>query len=152
LRRLLRDFPSVAVCLITDNGFSNTPSSTLQARHRVFKSTPLSLGRTGNLPPAGMAYTLLHPEVWDGSANIAARHLPIHRTGLEARSPASSCLISSFVIVAMCKPRNSDCAQKSLRVQPLQSARRNTNESYGTLTSPGFTYLAAERNHNFFSG
>jgi hypothetical protein len=77
----------------------------------------------------GVAYPLLNLQLWDGSANIAARHLPIHRIGLEAKSPASPCLISSFALVATCKPKNSDCAQKRLRAPPLQSASHDTNES-----------------------
>jgi hypothetical protein len=56
-----------------------------------------------------MASSLLKFLVWDGSANIAARHSSIQPIGSKVKSPAWSCLTSSFADIALWKLVTSDC-------------------------------------------
>ena len=63
-------------------------------------------------PLIEMASLLLNLQVWDGFANIAMRHSSSPPTVSKAKSPAWSCLTSSFAAAAICKRGNSDCAPK----------------------------------------
>ena len=47
-----------------------------------------------------MAYPLLKFYVWDGSANIVTRHLPIHRIGL--RSEESGVVLLDLIVCHRC--------------------------------------------------
>ena len=87
---------------------------------------PISFGSDSEPHAGWMAYPLLNGQVWDESANIATRHLSIHRIGLLAKSQASSCLISSFAIAAMSRLRNSDCTRKRSRARTFQNTSFDT--------------------------
>ena len=65
--------------------------------------------RNGTVRRIAMASSLLNFLVWDGSANIAARHSSIRPIGSQVKSRAWSCLTSSFVNIATWKRVTSDC-------------------------------------------
>jgi hypothetical protein len=65
--------------------------------------------QTGTVQRLAMASRLLNFQVWDESANIAARHSSIRPIGSKAKTPALSSWTSSFVTVVTCKRENSDC-------------------------------------------
>ncbi|SRR5206468_10174861 len=66
----------------------------------------------GSIQRLTMASRLLNSQVWDGAANIAARHSSIRPIGSKAKTPVSSSLTSSFVTVVTCKRENSDCVPR----------------------------------------
>jgi hypothetical protein len=88
-----------------------------------------------------MASSLLNFLVWDGSANIAARHSSIRPTGSKVKSPAWSCLTSSFANIAMWKRVTSDCIlRKSLfgiALAPETTAARERNRLCGDRKATG---------------
>lgn len=97
------------------------------------KLTTLPFVGKETCPAIEMAYPLLSFCLWDGSANIAAHLLPVHRIGLEAKSPGLSCSTSSSAMVAMCKRGNSDCIPKKFVFNPLRppaasSVKRNQRQ------------------------
>jgi hypothetical protein len=65
--------------------------------------------RKGTVRQIALASSLLNFLAWDGSANIAARHSSIRPIGSKVKSPAWSCLTSSFANIAMWKRVISDC-------------------------------------------
>jgi hypothetical protein len=107
--------------------------------HRITETwTPL----TPNTSPCGkklrrfaMASSLLNFVVWDGSANIAARHSSIRPIGSKVKIPAWSCLTSSSANIAMWKLVTSDCIlRKSLfgiALAPEATAAREKNRLCG---------------------
>ena len=77
------------------------------------KRPPLNLQyfplRKGTVRRIAMALSLLNFVIWDGSASIAACHSSIRPIGSKVKSPAWSCLTSSFANIAMWKRVTSDC-------------------------------------------
>src|SRR4029453_11278011 len=87
-----------------------------------------------NVRRIAMASSLLNCFIWDGSANIAARHSSIRPIGSKVKSPAWSCLTSSFANIAMWKRVSSDCIQRKslfeVALAPENTAARKKNRLF----------------------
>ena len=96
-----------------------------------FQCFPL---RKKNVRRIAMASSLLNFFIWDGSANIAARHSSIRLIGSKVKSPAWSCLTSSFANIAMWKRESSDCIQRKslfeVALAPENTAARKKNRLF----------------------
>ena len=153
LYSVLLGFPRIGVIdargvfmpLPEESSFSSCTSNTdtyfhKRLEHRTTEtSVPLNFQyfplRKGTVRRFAMASSLLNFLVWDGSANIAARHSSIQPIGSKVKSPAWSCLTSSFADIAMWKLVTSDCIlRKSLfgmALAPETTAAREKNRLCG---------------------
>jgi hypothetical protein len=110
--------------------FSQTSWITAQPRHGFLQTSNTSPCERETFSESGMASSLLNFLVWDGSANIAARHSSIRPIGSKAKSPVSSSWTSSFATVVTCKPGNWDCVPRksvfgiNLPEKPQQPKKR----------------------------
>ena len=97
--------------------------------------------RKGTVQRIALASSLLNFLAWDGSANIAARHSSIRPIGSKVKSPAWSCLTSSFANIAIWKRVISDCIlRKSLfgiALAPETTAAREKNRLCGDRKAQG---------------
>ena len=106
---LLKNFPPVAVCPIR-TPFSKTRLSPHRGNPEILGFSKLNnIFAKETVRRFTMASPLLNFQVWDGSANIAARHSAIRPIGSKVKSPAWSCLTSSFANIAIWKRVTSDC-------------------------------------------
>jgi hypothetical protein len=123
---------AVFMPLPEESSFSSCTSNTDTYFHKLrhgFLQLPILPLRNGTVRRIAMASSLLNFLVWDGSANIAARHSSIRPIGSKVKSPAWSCLTSSFANIAMWKRVTSDCIlRKSLFGIALASETRAARE------------------------
>src|SRR4029453_12565586 len=97
-----------------------------------------------NVRRIAMASSLLNFFIWGGSAKIAARHSAIRPIGSKVKSPAWSCLTSSFANIAMWKRVSSDCIQrKSLFEVALAPENTAARKKTGFSMTEGETGIEA---------